>query len=108
MSRDLLIEIGTEDLPARFVRPLAEALAEGVAGGLDEAGIEHADVLSFATPRRIAVRIEAVAESQPPQQIERRGPAVQAAFRGGEPTRGSSKESLRTSSKRAVQEALGP
>ena len=87
MSRDLLIEIGTEDLPARFVRPLAEALAEGVAGGLDEAGIEHADVLSFATPRRIAVRIEAVAESQPPQQIERRGPAVQAAFRGGEPTR---------------------
>ncbi len=87
MSRDLLIEIGTEDLPARYVRPLAEALAEGIAGGLDEVGVGHGGVLGYATPRRIAVRVQAVAESQPAQSVERRGPAVQAAFRDGEPTR---------------------
>ena len=44
MSDELLIEIGCEDLPARYVRPLAECLADSVRDGLDERGVAHGDV----------------------------------------------------------------
>ncbi len=84
---DLLIEIGCEELPARFVTPLAGALAAGIEGGLADLGIAHGAMRSFATPRRVAVLIEAVATQQPDQQIERRGPAVAAAFKDGVPTK---------------------
>lgn len=85
-TRDLLIEIGCEDLPARYVVPLADALLAGVAGGLGRRGIEAVDARSFATPRRIAVLIPAVAVEQPEQLIERTGPALKAALKDGQPT----------------------
>ena len=62
MSRDLLIELGCEDLPARYVLPLAGALRGGVVGGLDKRGVTHGEARLFATPRRIAVLVAAVAE----------------------------------------------
>jgi glycyl-tRNA synthetase beta chain len=86
MSRPLLLEIGTEDLPARYVAPLSAALSDGIAGGLSRRGVAHGDVESFATPRRIAVLIRDVAEQQPDQLQERSGPALAAAYRNGEPT----------------------
>ena len=39
MTQDLLLELGTEDLPARYVRPLADALAQGIGGGLSKRGV---------------------------------------------------------------------
>ncbi|MFT4046673.1 MAG: glycine--tRNA ligase subunit beta [Solimonas sp.] len=86
MSRAFLLELGTEDLPARYVVPLAEALARGIAEGLARRKIAFRDQRIFATPRRIAVMLEDLAERQPDQALERLGPAVAAAFKDGQPT----------------------
>lgn len=86
MKYALLIEIGCEDLPARYVLPLAEALRSGVVGGLDRRGVRHGVAKLYATPRRIAVQIAEVAAAQPEQSIERSGPALAAAFKDGQPT----------------------
>lgn len=86
MSRDLLLEIGTEDLPARYVVPLAEALTQGIAGGLLRRGVTAGETTTFATPRRIAVLIRGVSPQQPDQAIERTGPALAAALKDGQPT----------------------
>ncbi len=86
MTQDLLLELGTEDLPARYVRPLAEALSQGVAGGLTKRGVAIGEARVYATPRRIAVLVAAVAERQADQNLERKGPAVAAAFKDGQPT----------------------
>ncbi len=83
---DLLIEIGCEDLPARYVQPLATALTEGFAAGLEKRGIARGDTRTFATPRRIAVILSAVADKQADQIIERKGPQVAAAYKDGQPT----------------------
>jgi len=85
-TQALLIEIGTEDLPARYVVPLASALASGIAGGLSKRGVEPGQQTVFATPRRIAVMIDGVATQQPDQLIKRDGPAVAAAYKDGKPT----------------------
>ncbi|TJY59875.1 glycine--tRNA ligase subunit beta [Sinimarinibacterium sp. CAU 1509] len=86
MTRDLLLEIGTEDLPARYVAPLSEALAEGLCNGLRKRGVEPGAVQQFSTPRRIAVLIESVNAQQPEQTLERTGPALKAAMKDGQPT----------------------
>ncbi len=86
MNSDLLLELGCEDLPARYVLPLANALKDGVTGGLSKRGIAADSAEVFATPRRIAVRIEAVAALQADQKIERLGPALAAALKDGQPT----------------------
>ncbi|MEQ1438995.1 glycine--tRNA ligase subunit beta [Fontimonas sp. SYSU GA230001] len=86
MARDLLLELGTEDLPARYVVPLAEALRKGLAEGLHKRGVTLGAVRGYATPRRIAVLLSAVAERQPDQQVERLGPALTAALKDGQPT----------------------
>lgn len=86
LNAPLLIEIGCEDLPARYVVPLAEALAAGVTNGLSKRGVATGTARTFATPRRIAVQIDAVAVQQPDQAVERSGPAVAAATKDGVPT----------------------
>src|SRR5258708_1305573 len=86
MTHDLLLELGCEDLPARYVVPLADALARGVTAGLAKRGVVTGAVRRFATPRRIAVAIAGVPATQPDQQVERLGPAVAAALKDGQPT----------------------
>lgn len=87
MNTDLLIELGCEDLPARYVVPLAGALTTGITDGLRKRGVVYQQhIETFATPRRIAVIVSAVATQQPEQKIERFGPAVAAAFKDNEPT----------------------
>ncbi|HZR36316.1 MAG TPA: glycine--tRNA ligase subunit beta [Nevskia sp.] len=86
MTQDLLLELGTEDLPARYVRPLAEALAAGFTGGLGKRGVAAGAARVYATPRRIAVLVAEVAERQADQNLERKGPQVAAAFKDGQPT----------------------
>jgi glycyl-tRNA synthetase beta chain len=86
--RDLLIEIGTEELPPKSLLALADAFADGVVGGLDAAGIRHGTMKRYAAPRRLAVLVRQVAEQQPDQEIKRKGPPVSAAFTtDGAPTR---------------------
>lgn len=87
-TRDVLFELGTEELPPLALPELERALAEGIRVGLESAGVPHAALQSFAAPRRLAVLIRAVAVTQPEQRIKRRGPPVNAAFdKQGAPTR---------------------
>jgi glycyl-tRNA synthetase beta chain len=79
-TQDLLFELGTEELPPRTLLGLSIALTEGVLKGIDDAGIAHGKTHRYATPRRLAVRIEKVAQRQPDKQVERRGPPLKAAF----------------------------
>ena len=86
--RDLLVEIGTEELPPKSLLALADAFSAGVIAGLDAAGISHGAVTRYAAPRRIAIHVRRVAEQQPDQEIRRKGPPVSAAFAAdGTPTR---------------------
>ncbi len=90
-KRDFLFELGTEELPPKSLFTLAQALADGIAKGLAAAGIAHAEMEWFATPRRLAVRVHGVAERQPDQEIKRQGPAVANAFdAAGQPTKAAS------------------
>ena len=52
-ARDFLIEIGTEELPPKALRALADAFLAGIAAGLEKASLAHAGIAGFATPRRL-------------------------------------------------------
>ena len=71
-SRDFLIEIGTEELPPKALGTLADALRAGIDAGLEKAGLARGAVTGFATPRRLAVRVERLAAQQPDQHVRRR------------------------------------
>ena len=79
-TRDLLVEIGTEELPPKALTKLSDAFAAGIEANLKEANIEFGKVNIYATPRRLAVLINDVSESQPDLDVEKRGPAIKAAF----------------------------
>ena len=85
---DLLIEIGTEELPPGSLRKLAQAFANEVAAGLTTAGLSIGESHVYATPRRLAVTIQDIPTQQPARLTKRRGPAWSAAFdAAGKPTR---------------------
>jgi glycyl-tRNA synthetase beta chain len=85
---DLLVEIGTEELPPKSLPTLSQAFADGIAAGLAAAGLRHGRLQPFATPRRLAVLVRRLAERQPDQEQRRRGPHLAAAFdAAGAPTR---------------------
>ena len=87
-AQDFLFELGTEELPPLALRELEQALSEGIVSRLAEAGLAHGAVHAYATPRRLAVLVEALSAEQAPQQLRRRGPPVTAAFdAAGQPTR---------------------
>ncbi|MCG5524992.1 glycine--tRNA ligase subunit beta [Ectothiorhodospira haloalkaliphila] len=87
-AQDLLIEIGTEELPPKALRELRDAFAREVTRGLEEAGLKVGAGQAYAAPRRLAVWIREVPLRQADQAMERRGPAVSAAFDAeGQPTR---------------------
>ena len=87
-TQDFLVELGTEELPPKALKPLSDAFTRGIAKGLEEAGVEFGKVEAFAAPRRLAVRIRDLADAQPDKAVEKRGPAVKAAFDdAGNPTR---------------------
>jgi glycyl-tRNA synthetase beta chain len=87
-ARDLLVEIGTEELPPKSLPALSQAFGDGIVAGLAAAGIGHGRVQLYAAPRRLAVLLRRVAERQPDQDVRRRGPPLGAAFGAdGQPTR---------------------
>ena len=79
-AQDLLFELCTEELPPRALLSLSTALTEGVVKGIADAGIPHGRVRGYATPRRLAVQIQKLAEHQPDRQVERRGPPLKNSF----------------------------
>ncbi len=87
-ARDLLVEIGIEELPPKSLPALSAAFGEGILAGLAAAGVRHGKAEHYASPRRLALLVRRVAEHQPDQQIRRKGPPVSAAFSAdGQPTR---------------------
>lgn len=88
MTATLLIEIGVEELPPKAMRALADAFAEGVSGGLEAAGLSIGTTQRYATPRRLAVAIDDVAQTTEAVAVEKAGPTVSIAFDAdGTPTR---------------------
>jgi len=79
-SKNLLLEIGTEELPPKSLKQLMLSLEKNLGYELSKAGFAFTGTKSFATPRRLAVLIEDLADKQEDQEIERRGPAVKAAY----------------------------
>lgn len=87
-TADLLIEIGTEELPPAALARLSVAFRDALVRHIGEARLTHGDAEGFATPRRLAVRVASVLETQPDETLVRKGPAVQAAFDAeGRPTK---------------------
>ncbi len=84
MSRQLLIELGTEELPPLALGRLSQAFADSIVEGLASAGVltdsRQARYQNFATPRRLAVLINDVPDSAPDRDQERLGPNVKAAY----------------------------
>ena len=70
-TRDLLIEIGTEELPPKALNKLSAAFTDGIAEGLQKADLKYTDLQSFASPRRLAVLVKSLDEQQPDKTIER-------------------------------------
>ena len=87
-TNTLLLEVGTEELPPKSLNNLREALQQNIEAGLNRAELSHGQVESFATPRRLGILVHDLADRQPDQNIEKRGPAVKSAFDDdGEPTK---------------------
>lgn len=79
MTETLLIEIGLEELPARFVRASSEQLTERITRYLSDNRIQFGSVHTFATPRRLAVQIKDVADRQEDVVENAKGPAKKIA-----------------------------
>ncbi|MDO6500603.1 glycine--tRNA ligase subunit beta [Photobacterium sanguinicancri] len=79
-EHNFLIELGTEELPPKALRTLAEAFAANFEAELKAASLPHQGVKWFAAPRRLALKVSALAEGQPDKVVEKRGPAVSVAF----------------------------
>lgn len=79
-ARDFLVEIGTEELPPKALRSLMDAFTDGLVAGLDAARLEHGAAHRYASPRRLAIMIEALAGEQPSRRIEQKGPPIAVAF----------------------------
>ena len=80
MSKHLLFELGSEELPPKTLVKLSHALRDGIVQGLVAADIPFSAAKNYATPRRLAVLIEDLSTAQPDKIVEKRGPAIQAAF----------------------------
>ena len=87
-TQNFLVEIGTEELPPKALKTLATSFADNVEAELNQAGLSFDKIEWFAAPRRLAVKVLNLATQQPSKEIEKRGPAVSAAFDAeGNPTK---------------------
>ncbi|MCK8852364.1 glycine--tRNA ligase subunit beta [Haemophilus influenzae] len=87
-TQNFLVEIGTEELPPKALKTLSTSFADNVEAELNQAGLSFDKIEWFAAPRRLAVKALNLAIQQPSKEIEKRGPAVSAAFDAeGKPTK---------------------
>ncbi|MDW6018488.1 glycine--tRNA ligase subunit beta [Vibrio plantisponsor] len=88
MAKEFLIELGTEELPPKQLRTLAEAFAANFEAELKTADLTHEGIKWFATPRRLALKVTNLSEGQADKVVEKRGPAIAVAFDAdGKPTK---------------------
>lgn len=88
MNNDLLIELGTEELPPKALTKLSNAFAAEIRKQLETAELPFGDIKAYATPRRLALLISDVAAGQPDRTIDKRGPNVKAAHdKEGKPSK---------------------
>lgn len=84
---DLLFEIGVEEMPAGIIKPALSQMQQMMTGGLTELRLEHGEVETMASPRRLAILVEDVAQQQPDQEVVYKGPPADRAFTDeGDPT----------------------
>lgn len=79
-NADLLVEIGTEELPPTALLNLSKAFQHEVEKRLKESELNFSNIEAYATPRRLALKVLALDEKQPDRMLDRFGPAVKAAF----------------------------
>ncbi len=88
MAKDLLLEIGTEEIPARFMEPALRLLAATAKELLETARLNFGKIAVFGTPRRLTLLVEEVAEMAEDLKMEFKGPAVKSAYDAeGSPTK---------------------
>lgn len=89
MNKDnLLIELGTEELPPKALKALRDSFKSGIHAGLESAELSFESIEAYATPRRLAVLVNQVETEQQDKVVEKRGPAVNVAFDdAGNPTK---------------------
>lgn len=88
MAKDFLLEMGTEEIPAKFAPGVINQLQEQTKKHLEELRLDYADLKVYTTPRRFAVLIQGLAEKQTDYTAEVKGPAVKAAYDAeGNPTK---------------------
>lgn len=83
----LLLEIGMEELPARFIGPALSQLEESLKAKLKENRIEFGEATTYSTPRRLTVVVKDVAEQQQDLTMEIKGPPYSIAYDNGTPTK---------------------
>ncbi|RDV24775.1 glycine--tRNA ligase subunit beta [Alteromonas aestuariivivens] len=87
-TENLLIELGTEELPPKALKDLGSSFAIHMQAALEGAELAFENITWYAAPRRLAVYVSGLVESQQDKLVEKRGPAVNAAFdEQGNPTR---------------------
>lgn len=87
-TQDYLLEIGVEEMPARFLEPALTELRENAAALFNEQRLPYKRLATYGTPRRIALYVEGLAVHQQPLEMEIKGPAVKVAYKpDGTPTR---------------------
>lgn len=88
---DFLVELGTEELPPKALPALEAAFRDGLVARLADARLGHGEVESFATPRRLAVKVRRLATRQADQQVVLRGPPAGVARADGTWTKAAEK-----------------
>lgn len=87
-KENLLIELGTEELPPKALKSLRDSLKTGIESGLKGAELSFDSIEAYATPRRLAVLVKQVETEQQDKVVEKRGPAIKVAFDdSGNPTK---------------------
>jgi len=98
VARDLLLEVGAEEIPASFILPALEDLKRILTERMGAARLKHGELRTYGTPRRLAVWVKDIADSGEDVTSEKLGPSVKAAFdKDGKPTVAATKfaESLK-------------
>jgi len=87
-TNDLLVEIGTEELPPTALKNLSDCFSKEIINQLEKANLKFNDYQSYATPRRLAILIKDLETKQADKTVDRKGPALKAAFDAdGNPTK---------------------
>jgi glycyl-tRNA synthetase beta chain len=80
IKQNLLIELGTEELPPKALKKLAVSFCENFEAQLSAANLQFDTIEWFAAPRRLALKVHNLGEQQADKEVEKRGPAISSAF----------------------------